>query len=364
MSSAKRFNSSEPTVPDIETVYTTVESQADRTDWLTVVSNLRQINRQLVEKIARLEQALASCTQKLHNHQAESHTHEITILQQQDELKITHDRVEVLFQQLENSHQIAQRQQTLIETLSQQLEISQAVMPQLEAENEELSQQLQQQSQKLIKTERVAIELHRRLKLQITAASQPSLPAAPTNPKPASTIMAPALANVETNTAIAEDVPIDNIDDSIALSLEPNPYSVPNPYNPPDVVEQIATTPDLSIPATTILNPPNEERLEQENTSAVEDDPATLSQLINFAQDEIPSWTPSANSFTQKAISQTELSPQINWQELAANRHENNDTTTNTPSSNWPAPTIDLDRPIAKKDHIDLPKFPKKSEED
>jgi hypothetical protein len=355
MSSAKRSNSSEPTVPDIETVYTTVESQADRTDWLTVVSNLRQINRQLVEKIARLEQALASCTQKLHNHQEESHTHEITILQQQDELKITHDRVEVLFQQLENSHQIAQRQQTLIETLSQQLEISQAVIPQLEAENEELSQQLQQQSQKLIKTERVAIELHRRLKLQITAASQPSLPAAPTNPEPASTIMAPALANVETNTAIAEDVPIDNIDDSIALSLEPNPYSVPNPYNPPDVVEKIATT--------TIPNPSTEERLEQENTSTVEDDPATLSQLIDFAQDEIPSWTPSANSFTQKAISQTELSPHINWQEPAADRHENSDTNPNTPSSNWPAPTIDLDRPIAKKDNIDLPKFPKKSED-
>jgi hypothetical protein len=361
MSSAERFNPSQPkAVPDIETVYTTVESEADRTDWLTVVSNLRQINRQLVEKIARLEQALASSTQKLHNHKEENQTHEITILQQQDELKITHDRVEVLFQQLENSHQIAQRQQTLIETLSQQLEISQAVIPQLEAEHEELSHQFQQQSQKLIKTERVAIELHRRLKLQITAASQASLPAAPTNPEPVPTIMAPALANVETTTAIVEDLPIDNIDDSSALSLEPNPYSVPNPYNPHYVVEKIATTPNLSTPEVAIPNPAGE-RLYQENILAVEGDPATLSQLTDFAHDEIPSWTPSANSFTQKAIlSQSESFPQPNWPEPTAN---NNDTTTTTPSANWPAPTIEIDRPIAKKDNIDLPKFPKKSED-
>ena len=343
MSSANRSNSSEPTVPAIETIYTTVESQTDRTDWLTVVSNLRQINRQLVEKIARLEQALASCTQKLHNHQEEKQTHEITILQQQDELKIGHDRVEVLFQQLENSHQIAQRQQTLIETLSQQLEISQAVIPQLEAENEELAQQFQQQSQKLTKTERVAIELHHRLKLQIEASAHlTSLPAAPTNPETAS---------VET-----EDVPIERIDDSIALSLEPTAYSVPNPYDRPDVGENLATTADLATTDSA------REIIYQENISIAAVDPTTLLQFTDFGQDDIPPWTPAANSFTQKAIAQTELSPQLNWQEPAAEHQDRRETTIDLPSSKWPAPTIDFDGFIPKKDNIELPKFPKKSE--
>ncbi len=91
-------------VPPIETVYTTVESQADRTDWLTVVSNLRQINRQLIEQIARLEEALASAKQEAHKYREENQNHEITILQQQDDLNIAQERVGELFQQLENSH--------------------------------------------------------------------------------------------------------------------------------------------------------------------------------------------------------------------------------------------------------------------
>jgi hypothetical protein len=354
MSSANRSNSSEPTVPAIETIYTTVESQADRTDWLTVVSNLRQINRQLVEKIARLEQALASSTQKLHNYKEESQTHEITILQQQDDLKIAHDRVEVLFQQLENSHQIAQRQQTLIETLSQQLEISQAVVPQLEVENEELAQQFQQQSQKLIKTERVAIELHRRLKLQITAASQASLPATTTYIDPVSSIV-PVSAHVEIAADLTEEPPIDSIDDSIALSLEPNPYSVTNPYNPDNIVEKITSTPDLSVPTTT--NSVGEV-VDREDISAFD-----ISPITYLVEDEIPSWTPSINSFTQKAIDRSELSPQINQHEPAADLHKNDEITTNKSSPNWPAPIVDLDRSNAKKDKIDLPKFPKKLED-
>lgn len=159
----------------IETVYTTVESQQDRTDWLTVVSNLRQINRQLVEEIARLEESLANTTQALHSQKEQNQSHEITILQYQDEIRIARDRIGALFQQLENSHQIGQRQQTLIENLSQQLEIAQAAIALLEAEKAELDRQYQQQSFQLMKAERVAVELHRRLKLQ-TNVSMPTPP--------------------------------------------------------------------------------------------------------------------------------------------------------------------------------------------
>ena len=73
-----------------------------------------------------------------------------------------------MFQQLETSHQIGQRQQTLVETLSQQLEIVQTIVPQLESEHEQLTQKYQQQSHKLHQTEQVVIELHRQLQLHAT----------------------------------------------------------------------------------------------------------------------------------------------------------------------------------------------------
>jgi hypothetical protein len=156
---------------------------------------------------------------------------------------------------------------------------------------------------------------------------------------------------------MAEDVPIERIDDSIALSLEPTAYSVPNLYDRPDVGENIATTTDLATPD------PAREIIDQENISIAAVDATTLLQFTDFGQDDIPPWTPPANSFTQKAIAQTELSPQLNWQEPAAEHDDRSETTTNLPSSKWPAPTIDQDRFISKKDNIELPKFPKKSED-
>jgi chromosome segregation ATPase len=159
----KSTNSASNPEIDIETVYTTVESKFEQTDWLTVIGNLRQGNRQLLEQIAQLEQALAGSQQALHRCKEEKQAHEIAILQQQDELRANQERVNGLFQQLENAHQIGQRQQNLVETLSQQLEITQAIVPALEAENNELRQQNHHQAQQLTKAEHIIRELHRRL---------------------------------------------------------------------------------------------------------------------------------------------------------------------------------------------------------
>lgn len=345
----------------IETIYTTVEVQRDRTDWLTVVSNLRQINRQLVEEIARLEEALASANQRQHTHKEANQTHEITILQQQDELRISHDRVGALFQQLETSHQIGHRQQTLIETLSQQLEIVQTIVPQLEAENEQLRQKYQHQSQKLIKTEQVALELHRRLKLQATPVSP-----APTRVEiasnPASAKM-PQQERTSTETIAAAQ-----------LRSEREAAECPS-----DVTTGIGSSTDLSRLETAIFD---------STTFTAEIDPAPSLAPPEIPQTEIP-WNPSAPTLARTTIlSPSQLSAPPSWREVFASNnsaHRHNPTPDPVPSSplrapdplnpqtpsedptttsspNWPAPTVNRGRSIAKTVKIDLPKFPKKQD--
>ncbi|WP_310481128.1 hypothetical protein [Chamaesiphon sp. VAR_48_metabat_403] len=340
----------------IETIYTTVETQPDRTDWLTVVSNLRQINRQLVEEIARLEQALASAKQTVHTHKEQHQIHEITILQQQDELKIAKDRLGSLFQQLETSHQIGQRQQTLIETLSQQLEIVQTIVPQIEAEHEELRQKYQQQSQKLVKTERVAIELHRRLKLQ---------------------------ANTTSDT-ISADLSRDN---------DRPPISSPLVLADSNIDPDLDANPDLYPVAATDFD---------STSFTTELDPAPPSAPLQI---DLPNWT-SPSPSAQQISSISNSSAPTGWREAIlqdretrnVNRRYNaleeagiyptetidkESTSPENPisqsSSKWPSPTIVggasptenrdsrrddnlVDRPATKAVKIDLPKFPKKPE--
>ena len=368
--SASSFNPDRSTVdqphdsqsaPVIETVYTTVESQADRTDWLTVVSNLRHSERQLVEQIARLEQALASAKQELHDRKEENQNHEITILQQQDELKVARDRVGGLFQQLENSHQIGQRQQILIESLSQQLEIAHAVIPQLEAENEELSQKYRQQAQKLDKTERVAVELHRRLKLH-TGATTRSTPAAPATASPATD-----LAKQEVTQPVSAPVATEAVDFTTSA---PIPDAIESPGAAlAGAISEAAISEDLSMETT-----PTASR-------------SVVTPETSIANDKLPNWTPAAPTRPQKTIL---APPQTNWRDAIASNNakyidlpnlephsfapkppeitsgeidtDEDDTAIAKPSPNWPSPTLDRHRPVAKAVTIDLPKFPKRQE--
>ncbi len=329
----------------LETIYTTVESEPDRTDWLTAVSNLRQINRQLVEEIARLEQALAGTKQSLHSHKEQNQSHEITILQHQDDLRIAHDRLAGMFQQLETSHQIGQRQQTLVETLSQQLEIVQTIVPQLESEHEELTQKYQQQSQKLHKTEQVAIELHRQLQAY------------------------------KTNSATEPDSTQVEIDPILAEIL--NPTSIDN-TSASTSIDTMATTDTQTIDSPIPAELPITDPISTSTISSSKIDPAPPRSPLQLAQEEISRWTPSAPTAPTKPI----VSP-ANWREEFAGNLDNlyrpkldsiptltpqsaeipdkESTAINEPNTNWPAPTLNRDLTAVKALKIDLPKFPKKS---
>jgi hypothetical protein len=359
MSPAEQHLNSDRSQPDqsIETIYTTVESQRDQTDWLTVVSNLRQINRQLVEEIARLEEALASAKQTLHTHKEANQIHEITILQQQDDLRIAHDRVGALFQQLETSHQIGQRQQTLIETLSQQLEIVQTIVPQIEAEHEELLQKYQQQSQKLTKTEQVAVELHRRLKIAQgdKIGTEISTPIATVPADDAETMPA--------------DISSDRTSSPVATQAEIENDPVTNPIAPTaDLAELEPTISDSNI-----------------STEAI--DPAPPLAPLPIEIGEIPDWTPLAPTLLRtKILDPAKPVDPESWRAAIASNDlynstsdklsnftapfptkiepDTTDSTEPTPTSdpNWPAPTVNRERSIAQTVKIDLPKFPKKQE--
>jgi hypothetical protein len=334
----QNFNSAQAKADQsIETIYTTVESHRDQTDWLTVVSNLRQINRQLVEEIARLEEALASAKQTLHTQKEANQNHEITILQQQDELSIADDRVGALFQQLETSHQIGQRQQTLIETLSQQLEIVRSIVPQIETEHEELQQKYQLQSQKLVKTEQVAIELHRRLKLQSTGVTPATIPTAAITTTTATT---PAPVENELNPASAATLPTEIIP-NISTSTAATPATEIE-------LDLDSATPDQSLLATGSAD---------SNISTAEIDPAPPAAPNNWREvifhgsgSPIATPDPAAADMTAAATVNQQSSTAI--EEL----------TTPKSDPNWPAPTVNRARSIAHTVKIDLPKFPKKQE--
>jgi chromosome segregation ATPase len=158
-----------PPAVDVETIYTTVSSQGESTDWLTVVKNLRLTNRKLLDQIEALEVNLVAAKQESIAHQERCRSQGIKIVQQDDDLQAARERVTALFEQLENSHQIGQRQQVLVETLSQKLEIAQTIVGELDTENAQLRQNHTEQAQKLYKTEAVAQELYRRLKNQPAA---------------------------------------------------------------------------------------------------------------------------------------------------------------------------------------------------
>jgi hypothetical protein len=283
----------------IETIYTTVATQTDQTDWLTVVSNLRQGNRQLLEQIAKLEQALATSQQSLHTHKEEKQSQEIAILQLQDELHIAQDRIGGLFQQLENSHQIGQRQQTLIETLSQQLELTQAIVPQLEVENEQLREQNQKLAEKLAKTEQVTLELHRRCK-QLQAAN-PAKPEQLTTP-PAEMALVEEIATVAATPSPIEREPLES-----PLTVEP---ALEHPHPPQTNLES------------------------RENPAFYAASTLTPTPLVTVSE-----------------VTDKESTVEITTADT--------DSDNNTP--HWPSPKLDRPRPTNKGGlQLDLPKFPKK----
>ncbi|MDB9495966.1 hypothetical protein PN441_05300 [Spirulina major CS-329] len=127
----------EPTVT-VETTATEGDQETlnpiQETDWFTLARKLRQRNRELLQRAADLEQALATTQESLQAERRSSQQREQVTVQQGEELLDAQGQMSLLFQELEASHHVAQRQHVLIENLSQQLELAQAQIVRLEQE--------------------------------------------------------------------------------------------------------------------------------------------------------------------------------------------------------------------------------------
>jgi hypothetical protein len=131
-----------------------------------LMAELRQRNRDLLNRVNHLEKALGDCQEALQLQRQRSQAQETLLTSTTQELNGTQEQVTRMFRELESSHQAAQRQQILIETVTEQLENSQERIAQLERECAFTQQRYNEQSHALLQSENTIRELRTRLQRQ------------------------------------------------------------------------------------------------------------------------------------------------------------------------------------------------------
>lgn len=139
---------------------------SQRLEVVTLIQALRSSNSSLSERVTQLEQALTECLKALQSHKKYSRVTESTLTQKTQELAATQKQIKCLSEETAASHQIIQRQQTLIESLTTQLQSSQERFAQLEWEHYLTKASYEKQSEQLIQTENTCQELRTRLNRQ------------------------------------------------------------------------------------------------------------------------------------------------------------------------------------------------------
>ena len=153
-------------LPSSEEIFTNNPHTVNEADWFTLARKLRQRNRELLKKVATLEQALTQTREDLESERRRSRQHSLPSSKPDPELLEAQAQVELLFQELEASHHVAQRQHALIETLTSQLEVAQTHIVQLERECALVRQRYEEQSQLLVQASDNSQQLRDRLSRQ------------------------------------------------------------------------------------------------------------------------------------------------------------------------------------------------------
>ncbi|WP_017304165.1 hypothetical protein [Spirulina subsalsa] len=146
-------------------------------DWFALARKLRQRNRDLLKRVATLEQSLAQTQEELQGYKrrvslqegsrsrgVEPQSH--LLASQNEDLQTAQAQVNLLFEELEASHRVAQRQHFLIETLTAQLEAAQSQIVHLEQEYQRAQQRYQVQGSVLLEAAENSQELRDRLTRQ------------------------------------------------------------------------------------------------------------------------------------------------------------------------------------------------------
>lgn len=143
-----------------------LSSPAEAGNLFPLMAELRQRNRDLLNRVNHLEKALGDCQEALQLQRQRSQAQENILTSTTQELNGTQEQVTRMFRELESSHQAAQRQQILIETVTEQLENSQERIAQLERECAFTQQRYNEQSHALLQSENTIRELRTRLQRQ------------------------------------------------------------------------------------------------------------------------------------------------------------------------------------------------------
>jgi DNA-binding ferritin-like protein len=141
-------------------------------DWLKMTEKLSQTNKDLLAKIGQLETALIECRAEFSVQQQRVQSQDTLLLQQTEDLGKAEEQVNILFHELESSHQVAQKQQVLIQNLSEQLDDSQERINQLEQQCQQILKKYQEQAKLLQESENNALILRARLQMQQRHTSQ------------------------------------------------------------------------------------------------------------------------------------------------------------------------------------------------
>ncbi len=159
---------------------TTAKVGNKESDLFVLAQKLRQRNRTLQDQVLQLQESLRAAEEKIYSQsqqfseQESIRSQEVgTIISQQSaETNYANEHVGRLLQELEGTHQLAQRQQILIETLSSELQTSQERIAQLERECALIQQQYNEQCHELLQSESRSQELNTRLLRQQRQALQ------------------------------------------------------------------------------------------------------------------------------------------------------------------------------------------------
>lgn len=160
-------------VSELEAAAPAGPSQEQMDQLAAIATELHQQNQTLLEQnsdllslVSQLEKAVEDCQGALHAQIERSHLQEEIATRQNQEIEDTRTKMGRLLQELEASHQAAQRQQILVETLSTQLETSQERIAQLERECALIQERYNEQVHLVMHTEDTCRDLRSRLHRQ------------------------------------------------------------------------------------------------------------------------------------------------------------------------------------------------------
>lgn len=317
-------------------------------DWFSLARKLRQRNRELLQKVASLEEDLAKAQESLQTEISRSRSADTLNSQQSQEIALNQEKIRSLYAELEASHQTTQQQNNLNTDLTVQLRVAQSRIEELEQEYSHLHHHYQQQTHQLQdiqnQSQELAARLHRqqRQTLQFKAALDKCLAA-----KSALQTAIPSEPPIAKTTLEPQEIPSVA---PIAIKAQPiQPWSSRSnePLDWASLTDFSDVTPEIPETPTPRDRAPEMSELEHNWREFSEEGAEIVVSAFDGLLEEIPD-----ESYLEPPTPPEEiLNPQTETPEAPA-----------TPVSASPSPIVYPERPTKKRKSlaaIELPTFPR-----